>query len=99
MKCCENIKTQKEMESLVDFLKIISEENRLRILCLLQKGELCVCEIWQCLGLSQNLVSHHLKILKDAELIDSEKDKQKVIYFLNKKNLSKYKTVLNNIIK
>ena len=39
----------------------------------------------------------HLKILKDAELIDSKKDKQKVIYFLNEKKLSKHKTILNKI--
>jgi ArsR family transcriptional regulator len=48
------------------FLKTVSEENRLKILCFLKSGEKCVYEIEQFLHLPQNLVSHHLKKLKDA---------------------------------
>lgn len=62
----------------MDFLKVISEENRLKILCILRKQEKCVCEIWQFLDLPQNLISHHLKVLKDSGLIDSRKEGTKV---------------------
>lgn len=88
--CCKKV---------IDFLKIISEENRLKILCLLRKQEKCVCEIWQFLDLPQNLISHHLKVLKDFGLIGSRKEGTKVFYFLNKKNIKKYVSLMSHFIK
>jgi ArsR family transcriptional regulator len=43
-----------------DFFKVLSDETRLRILILLDRRELCVCEICQILDLSQPKVSRHL---------------------------------------
>ncbi len=57
---------------------------------MLKDGERCVCDIWNLLGLSQNLASHHLKVLKDAGLISSRRDGLRVIYSLNRKALSGY---------
>jgi len=96
--CCESQKSKKELSEVVNFLKVISEENRLKILCILQKGELCVCEIWQILDLPQNLVSHHLKVLKDFGLIESRKESTKVIYSLNSINTKKYLLLLSHFI-
>ena len=93
MNCCDN--SQKE---LINFLKIISDENRLKILCILKSGERCVCEIWQELKLPQNLVSHHLKVLKDFELLDMRKEGLNVHYSLNTKNINKYQRELNNYL-
>ncbi len=92
--CCKN-KSAEEIKQVVEFLKIISEKNRLKILCLLEKGEKCVCEIWQYLKLPQNLVSHHLKILKDFNLISSRKEGVKIFYKKNKKVVKKYLKLLN----
>src|SRR5574344_1501225 len=62
----------KKIEEVTHFLKIIAEENRLKILCILNKEkEACVCSILKELNLSQNLTSHHLKVLKDFNLISS----------------------------
>ena len=96
--CCENKKSKEEIDKLVIFLKAISEENRLKILCILRKQELCVCEIWQILNLPQNLVSHHLKVLKDFSLIESRKEGTKVIYSLNLTNTKKYLLLLSHFI-
>lgn len=96
--CCKNKKAKGELKNLVDFLKAISEENRLKVLCILQKGELCVCDIWQHLDLSQNLASHHLRVLKDFGLVESKKDGTKVIYSLNSKNIKKYISLLSRFI-
>jgi len=96
--CCENKKVNGELKKLVDFLKVISEENRLKILCILEKGELCVCDIWKHLNLPQNLVSHHLRVLKDFGLVGSKKDGTKVIYSLNSKNTKKYISLLSRFI-
>ena len=97
--CCESQKSKKELSEVVNFLKVISEENRLKILCILQKGELCVCDIWQYLDLSQNLVSHHLKVLKVFGLVEFKKESTKVIYSLNSKNTEKYIKLLSHYIK
>ena len=96
--CCKNKKARDELKQVVNFLKAISEENRLKILCLLQKQELCVCEIWQILDLPQNLVSHHLKVLKDFGLVKYRKEGVKIIYSLNSKNTKKYISLLSHFI-
>ncbi len=86
-KCCKAKEEEKDFNNLANLLKIISEKNRFFILQLLREKEMCVCDIWKCLKLSQNLTSHHLKILKKIELINSRKEGTRVIYFLNKKNM------------
>ena len=98
-KCCKNNKSADELLKTAEFLKIIAEENRLKILCILRDGEKCVCDIWQYLELPQNLASHHLKILKDFDLISSKKDGLKVFYSLNKNIISKYSKLLNIFLK
>ena len=96
--CCENKKAGGELKQLVNFLKAISEENRLKILCILRKQELCVCDIWQHLDLPQNLVSHHLKVLKDFGLISSKKEGLKIFYKLNRQSIKNYTRLLNKFL-
>jgi len=99
LECRKNKKANGELKKTVDFLRVISEENRLLLLCLLKKGEMCVCKIWQHLGLSQNLTSHHLKVLKDFGLVDDRKDGLKVYYSINKKNIAKFNSLLNKFLR
>ena len=54
--------------------KALSDETRLRILKMLEARPLCVCEIQHVLKGSQPNVSHHLKTLSDAGLVDSTRD-------------------------
>ena len=97
-KCCVDKKSVANLSQTVEFLKIISEENRLKILCLLRENEKCVCDIWQYLDLAQNLTSHHLKVLKDFGLVSSRQEGLKVIYSVNKKVIKKYSKLLNNYL-
>jgi len=83
--CCKNKRLIKETGKTVELLKVIAEENRLRILCILKSGEQCVCDIIENLGLSQSLVSHHLKKLKDAGLVKDNKKGFWVYYSLTEK--------------
>lgn len=98
-KCCGK-NSDASIHKATEFLKIIAEENRLKILCILKKRnkERCVCDIWQCLGLPQNLTSHHLKVLKDAGLVVAKQEGLKVFYSLNKKEMDKYLELLNNFL-
>ncbi|MEI8361251.1 MAG: metalloregulator ArsR/SmtB family transcription factor [bacterium] len=75
-------------EDLLLFVKAIGEPKRLLILNYLRK-ECCVGELWKKLGLPQNLTSHHLRVLKEAKLIDAEKRGVKIVYKLNEKYLNK----------
>ncbi len=68
---------------ILPLLKVISDENRMRIILSLSQGEKCVCEIFKELKLPQNLTSHHLGILRDAGIIRSRKAGKWVHYSLN----------------
>ena len=62
------------MKSFIKVMKALSDPNRVKILKMLQKKMLCVCELQCALGISQPNVSKHLKILEDADLVESQKD-------------------------
>lgn len=51
-----------------------SDPTRVRMLKLLESGELCVCEIMEVLGLGQSTASKHLGVLRDAGLVESRKE-------------------------
>src|SRR5688500_3522764 len=63
-------------------LKALAEPLRWRILELLATEELCVCHLVEALGIAQPLVSHHLKVLRDAGLVDSERHRYWTYYRL-----------------
>jgi ArsR family transcriptional regulator len=74
------------MTTIVDFYKALSDETRLKIIKMLIGRELCACEIIEKLDLAQPTISHHLKILKYAGLINDKKDGKWVFYTLNVSN-------------
>jgi len=61
------------MQDLMNTFKALSEETRLRILKLLENGELCVCDIVAALGMVQPKVSFHLNVLKEAGFLKDRK--------------------------
>ena len=61
------------MEELTVIFKALSDGTRLRIVKLLEKGELCVCDIVAALDIVQPKVSFHLGVLKEAGLIKDRK--------------------------
>jgi ArsR family transcriptional regulator len=67
---------------LPDRLQALADENRLRILDALRGGERCVCELTDRLELGQSLLSHHLRVLRDAGLVLDRKDGRWVHYSL-----------------
>ncbi len=67
-------------EEQAKFVSVLLEPQRIKILRLLRGGERCVCEIERSLGIPQNLVSHHLRILREAGLVAARKEGQFVHY-------------------
>ncbi len=85
-KCCKSSSSEfRNIDSLASLLKIVSDENRLRLLCLLRQSEHCVCEIVEHFEMSQSLISHHLADLKTAGLVSARKEGRKVFYSLTPK--------------
>ena len=98
-KCCKKGSDEnRKIEKLSEFLKVVSEENRLRIICLLKQGEKCVCEIYEHLELAQNLTSHHLKVLSDAKIVNSRQDGLNVFYSLNAEKVDKYEKIISQFL-
>ena len=71
------------MENVLTVFKALSDETRLRILKLLEQGELCVCDIVAALDMVQPKVSFHLAVLKDAGLIKDRKQGKWVHYSID----------------
>ena len=87
------------MEKLLDILKSLSDETRLRILNLLYEQELCVCDVMAALQISQAKASRHLIYLKNAGLAKDRKHAQWAYYALtrNEKLLFLDHLVLNTL--
>lgn len=72
------------MREIMDVLKALADENRVRALYALQGGELCVCQLIALLDLAPSTVSKHLTILRAARLVDSRKDGRWIYYRLSR---------------
>ena len=70
------------MREFMNITKALADENRVRTLMALRKGELCVCQITELFGLAPSTVSKHLSILFQAGLVESRKDGRWIYYRL-----------------
>ncbi len=85
-KCCyKGSKNFKQIDNSTELLKATTEPNRLRILCVLSKMDICVCELAKRLEASHNLMSHHLKTLFEVGILGKKRDGNKIYYFIKKK--------------
>lgn len=75
------------MKDLLNIFKALSEETRLRILKLLEHGELCVCDIVAALDMVQPKVSFHLSTLKEAGFLKDRKQGRWTYYSLDESDL------------
>jgi ArsR family transcriptional regulator, arsenate/arsenite/antimonite-responsive transcriptional repressor len=87
------------MKEFIKVMKALSDVNRVKLLKLLQKREMCVCEIQASLGIAQPTVSKHLKILEKAGLVGRKKDGLWVNYSLSDGGSSPYAASLMGNLK
>lgn len=97
--CAKNSDEQKDVSQTYAFLRTIADQNRLKILCVLQGGSKCVREVVSAIGVSDKLASHHLKQLKKIGLLTEKRKGNYIYYSLNTKNIKEYKSLFNKIIK
>ena len=66
-----------------DLFKVFGDTTRIRILYSLFESELCVNAIAELLNMTQSAISHQLKVLKDAKLVDCRREGKTMIYYLD----------------
>jgi ArsR family transcriptional regulator len=87
--CCEPVVypdvERREAERLAALAKALGDPIRLQLVDVLRKhaGKVCVCELVPLFELSQPTVSHHLKVLRQAGIVDSERRGLWAYYYVN----------------
>lgn len=93
-RCCDReakpLVRTREAQQLADDMQILAHPVRLQILDILARngGRVCVCDIDGAVAVKQPTVSHHLKLLRDADLIDSERQGLWAYYFIKRDGLN-----------
>ncbi len=88
-----------DLANLAERLKLLGDPTRLTIFNLLMEGVQCNCELGDKLGLPMNLISHHLKVLREAGLVDAERDPvdaRWIYYSINQKALDQLRVQLSD---
>jgi ArsR family transcriptional regulator len=83
---------------LADALKTLAEPNRLRIMCYLSGGEKCACDIVAQLGISQQLTSHHVQVLKEAGFLKLRRDGTRYNYSIDRDFLKRVNEVFGEYL-
>ena len=87
--CCtpvtDDVLSEDDAEELASVLKVLADPARLRLLSMVaaaEPGEACACDLVEPLGRSQPTVSHHLKVLREAGIVDSERSGLWAYYYV-----------------
>ena len=86
------------MRDFILITKALSDETRIRIMKLLEDGELCVCQLMEVLGMGQSTVSKHLGILKMAGMIEARKEGTWSYYRLTDDAINAYNSVFKKLL-
>ena len=89
------------MEEVLAVLQALADPNRLRILDLLMQGDSCNCELNERLGLPPNLLSHHLRVLRQAGLVRCRRDAvdgRWIYYAVNKEAVIRWRAWFNEFL-
>ena len=92
--------TEEEAVNQARLLKALADPTRLRILSLLSRheGEVCVFEMVESFTLEQPTISHHLRILRDAGLVDCRKKGLWAYYYVRREALTRAQEVINGLV-
>lgn len=75
--------TDAKLQELAEIMKLFGDLNRLRIAVVCLESPVCVGDIVKQTGLSQSLVSHHLRLMRTARLLKSERSGKQIHYVVN----------------
>ena len=78
-------------------LKAISDPKRLRIVDMLSCGELCACKILEAFHITQPTLSHDMKVLIEAGIINDRREGKNIFYSLDQERLAAFQNTLHEI--
>ena len=78
-------------------LKAISDPKRLRIVDMLSCGELCGCEILEAFRITQPTLSHDMRVLVEAGIVNDRREGKNTFYALNRERLTAFEDTLHKI--
>ena len=81
-----------------EVFKAFCDENRIRILQMLQTGEKCGCKLLEELNVTQPTLSHHMKLLCDADIVQGRKDGKWVHYSINPEGTKRAQKILEQLV-
>ena len=81
-----------------EIFKAFGDENRIRILEMLQTGEKCACKLQEALGIGQSTLSHHMRILCDAGVVNARREGKWTHYSLNREGSETALRLLEQIL-
>ena len=90
---------EKEYELMAKRYKALGDPNRIWILNILKDNELCGCKLLEILNVGQSTLSHHMKILVDAEIVHARKDGKWMHYSLSEEGINYLQQYLHDLIK
>ena len=79
-------------------LKAISDPKRLRIVDMLSCGELCACKILEAFHITQPTLSHDMKVLIEAKIVNDRRDGKNIYYSLNNERLDLFEKTMQDIL-
>ncbi|AFZ36569.1 transcriptional regulator, ArsR family [Stanieria cyanosphaera PCC 7437] len=89
---------QEKAQRMAEFFRLLGDANRLRILSVLAKQKLCVCDLAAILEMSESAVSHQLRTLRSLRLVSYQKQGRKVYYDLQDHHvLDLYNSVVEHL--
>jgi len=91
------LEMEPRMGEAAKLMEMLSQPVRLRILCILLDGEYSVLKLADMAGLSQPAMSHHLRKLRDADLVATRRDAQTIYYSLKGKEVAAVLDVLHGL--
>ena len=80
-------------------LKAISDPKRLRIVDMLSCGELCACKILEAFHITQPTLSHDMKVLMEAGIVNDRREGKNIFYSLNQGHLAAFEHTMQRIFK
>jgi len=78
-----SIPNEEQINNLAELFRVFGDPTRIKILFILQQGELCVCDIADAIQMTQPAISYQLKTLKQAKLVKSRREGKMIVYSLD----------------
>ena len=78
----ENMPSEDKLYDLAELFKAFGDSTRIRILFALFEADICVCDLAETLNMTQSAISHQLRLLKQAGLVNERRAGKQIIYYL-----------------